>query len=273
MTFSHVWLFFEILFCTLGGILVCGLVVGLCQKMFCALMGHGFGRVFVIGTSIIGTPVHELGHAAMCLLFGHKITEMSLWQPWSKDGNLGFVTHRFNPKNPYHQLGNLFIGVGPVFSGLAVMLLVLLICFPNTLESYAAAASDMVNAGEGGVSLLLEGMKMLPHMIGEWSDGARPVWARIIAMVVMLSVSLHINLSPADIKGALSAVPLYLLLALIATVIISLLGEGIMSVTRSVLYLFSAGTFALFTVVLVFSLLQVALALVIYFIRRLFGLK
>ena len=106
----YILFFLRAALCTLGPVVLCGLSVWLIRRLFCSLVGHWTGRAIIIGTSVVGTPVHELGHAAMCLLFGHKITEMSLWQPRSADGRLGYVTHRYNPRNPYHQLGNLSEG-------------------------------------------------------------------------------------------------------------------------------------------------------------------
>ena len=126
----YVLFFLRVLWYTLGAVVICGLAVSLCRKLFVSMMGGGFGRGVVLATSIIGTPIHELGHAVMCVLFGHRITAMSLWQPFSNDGNLGYVTHAYRRKNLYHILGNLFIGVGPIFSGLGVLTLALLLGFP-----------------------------------------------------------------------------------------------------------------------------------------------
>ena len=57
-----------ILLLTLGTIVLCGLAVRLCAAAFARLMGSPSGAVFDI-TAVIGTPVHELGHAMMCPIF------------------------------------------------------------------------------------------------------------------------------------------------------------------------------------------------------------
>ena len=175
---------------TLGATVICGLGVFLCRTLFVRMLGGGAGRGVLLATSIIGTPVHEMGHALTCLLFGHAITDMSLWQPSAPDGNLGYVTHTYNRRNPYHILGNLFIGIGPIFSGLGVLTLALWLCFPSALADYFDAASSMVAAGDGGVLLFLEGLKLFPHAIGEaiTSDDVA-VWLRIIGVIVILSVA------------------------------------------------------------------------------------
>ena len=109
---------------TLGIPTACGLFVHLCAVVFRKLIGRGAGGVFD-ATALLGTPVHELGHAAMCLLFGHKITRMKLWSPGGRGGLYGYVEHSYHRKNPWAQMGNLFIGMGPLFSGLGVVVLAL----------------------------------------------------------------------------------------------------------------------------------------------------
>ncbi len=267
---------------TLGAVVICGLCVSLCRRLFVRMMGDGAGRAVVIGTSVIGTPVHELSHALMCILFGHKITKISLWQPASSDGTLGYVTHSYHPKNPYHILGNLFIGIGPVVGGMGVLTLILALCFPETWESYAGAAhaaadSDSILAALG-FPLFFEGIGLLPDMVRETVSGTDvPVWARVLGAIGLLSVSLHIELSPADIKGAAKSIPLYLALVLMLTAVAVGIDHtadtAVMATVSSALAAFSATLFALFAIVLAMSLLQLVLALPVFLLRKLFGRK
>ena len=268
---TYVWFFLEALWYTLGAILICGTAVSLCRFLFIRMMGRGFGRGVVMATSVVGTPIHELGHALMCLLFGHRITDMSLWQPQSEDGNLGYVTHTYKKKNPYQVLGNLFIAVGPVFSGMAIIALALRLGFPESFSAYTDAASGLASAGEGGLPMIREGASMLPRMVKELTDAGRavPLWGQILSLAVVLSVSQHISLSPADIKGGATALPLYGLLILLLTAVCGLLGTSTMDSVTAVLRLFSGHMTALFTVVLVASVLQLILALPVWLIRLL----
>ena len=260
-------LFAETVLCTLGVIVLCGLAVALCEFLFLRLMGRGVGGKIVKVTSIVGTPVHELGHALMCLLFGHKITDMKLWDVHATDGTLGYVTHSYNPKNPYKQLGNLFIGVGPVFSGLAVITLLLWLCFPDTLGEHLALSGDMIASGDGILAVLGESLNMIPRMFEEMSNGDVHVAWRILGIVGMLSISLHINLSPADIKGALRAIPWYLALAFVFSVIVFFCGSDATAAVSGGLYTFAAYLVSLFSIVLVFSLVQVVIATAFWLIR------
>lgn len=267
---DYVLFFLGVIWHTLGAVVICGLAVSFCRKIFISMLGGGFGRGVVMATSIVGTPVHELGHAVMCLLFGHTITAMSLWQPRSPDGNLGYVTHTYRKRNPYHVLGNLFIAIGPILSGLGVLSLVLWLGFPAACTEYFSTATDMAAQGEGELALFLEGMKMLPRIVEEMTDGSRiPLWGQILSLLVIFSVAQHISLSPADIKLAYRAIPLYLALVLILTVICGLVGPAAMETVTGALARFSAYLTVLFVVVLVCSLVQLVVAVPFWLLRGL----
>ena len=269
---EYVSFFLKVLWFTLGAVVVCGLCVTLFRRVFLALMGGKFGRGVVLTTSIVGTPVHELGHALMCPLFGHRIVKMSLWQPSAPDGQLGYVNHAYKQKNLYHILGNLFIGIGPIFSGLAVITLALWLGFPDTFAAYMDAAVDMASDGEGFFVLFAEGLKILPRLLTELIHGdAVPLWGRILALLVILSVSQHVSLSPEDIKGALTAIPLYLAIVLIVTLVCALIGSLAMDAVLGGLAIFSAFLTALFVIVLMAALLQVLIALPVWGLRVMFG--
>lgn len=58
----------------------------------------------------IGVIVHELSHLMMALLFGHKITQVTLLNvPTPENPTLGSVRHSWNEQNKYQQLGNFFL--------------------------------------------------------------------------------------------------------------------------------------------------------------------
>lgn len=239
----------------------CGFMAWVCKHLFMKLLGRG-GHKAEIFSSVIGTPIHELGHAVMCLLFGHKIVKLVLWQPHSADGSLGYVRHSYDPENLYHRLGNLFISTGPIFSGMAVLSLLLALFFPDTWNTYISSAGSLVKHHASVPEIVSAGLRMIPDLICEFRGGSS-VWVRLLSLLAMLSVSLHINLSPDDIKGALDGLPLYLMITLMTTAIATLVGPGAIGLVLSALRTFHVFMTAMFSVVLTFTAAQAALALVI----------
>ena len=64
---------------TVGIIFLFGWLIALCNKVFYSNFGR-YGHIVCYITGFIGTPIHELSHALFCLIFGHKILEIKLFQ-------------------------------------------------------------------------------------------------------------------------------------------------------------------------------------------------
>lgn len=261
IVWNYVSYFLKLLLLTLGTVAVCGFAVRLCAMLFSKLLGHGGGTVFDI-TSVIGTPVHELGHAAMCLLFCHRITDICLWSPTAKNGVYGYVEHSYNRKNAWARLGSLFIGVGPIFSGLGVTVLALWLCFPNQWENYLTVTRTLSADGTTAKDLadgIFSLFRSLPAVFG--SDWLRAT----LGLIVILPVSLHISLSWADVKGSASAMPFYLAItALFALVTLLLRLDGTIT---SWLWLLNLRVLSLFCLVIAFAAVWVAIGLLIRLVR------
>lgn len=267
----YVRFFLETVWYTLGAVVLCGLGVSLCRWLFMRMLGRA-GRGVVLVTSIIGTPIHELGHALMCLAFGHRITRMRLWSPGSTDGTLGSVTHRYNHRNPYQVLGLLFIGVGPILLGTLCLTLTLRLCFPAALRGHMEATAALLSDGAEAGAIVAEAWRLPLRLLRElFGGGSVPVWARVAGVLVLLSVSLHMEISPQDLKSALRALPLYGLVVLAVTLVCALLGAGAMAAVSGALARISAYMTALFAVVFAAVAVQLAVALPVWLLRRLLG--
>ncbi len=255
--------FFSLLGLTLGQLYACGLLLWLCSKAFSRLVGRHAWIILDI-TSCIGTPVHEAGHALMCLPFFHKITRLRLWKPHPSDGLYGFVEHTYRKRNPWARLGNLFIGLGPLFSGLGVVVLVLHFCFPSLWQPYLANTGALVYRGSVPLRQLFGGVFALFAGI----PGAfRANWLRsLLGLLVILSVCLHITLSWADVKNSLSALPLYLFLLAIFSVSTFFYASAKTNILHA-LALLNLRLSALFGLCICFALCWVLLGLVIRVFR------
>ena len=255
-------LFFPIL-----PIVVCGLIAGLSEKLFMKMTGK-FGRGLVLVTSIIGTPIHELGHAIMCFPFGHKIKKMCLWDPKARNGVLGYVNHRYNKKNIWHRLGCLFISAGPIILGLLVVTLLLALCFPQVFEEYYASVFSADRSFGGFIELIFHGVKIFFSSI---SDNSSPIWAKILGGVLIICVCMHINLSPADIKNSLGALPIYSLICLLVSVAVFFIGGDLTTGFISALTVWCFMGFALYTVVFAGIIAVMILGLICFILGKIFG--
>ena len=257
--------FFDIIFSTLGTIVVLGLVSYLVERLYILLVGKTFGHRSILITAVIGTPVHEMGHAVMCLIFGHRINELKLFSPRAQDGTLGHVNHSYNKRNLYHQVGNLFIGLGPIFSGVFIVSVLMLICFTDAWIGYAGNAANALFGNENIFGAITQAFKMPINMItceGRW-------WLKLIGIFLMLSVTMHITLSPADIKGSWAGFIFYAILALVFAIITSLFGVGVVDSIRAGLHTFALFTFALFSVIFVCQAIIIVISFLFYLIRLL----
>lgn len=252
----------KLLALTLGTVVICGFAVHLCARLFARLLGHGSGTLFDV-TSLIGTPVHELGHAAMCLIFGHKIQRIKLFSLRAENGVYGFVEHSYNRKNLWARLGNLFIAVGPIFSGLGVTVLTLWLCFPSQWAAYLNSSRVLLLTTETVLSdILAEVFSLIVSLPVAFGEN----WLRaLLGLIVILPISLHITLSWQDIKSGLSAIPMYLFMVVVFALATYFTGIGAAIV--SALWLLNLRTLSLFCIVIAFSVIWVLIALLIRAVR------
>ena len=247
--------FAQIVLYTLGVVLASGLAVEVCYRLFYLLLGRRAGRFFWLITSWLGTPLHELGHAVMCLLFAHRIERIRLFP--SKRGG-AMVEHSYNRKNPYATFGNLWIGLGPVFSGLAVILAVLWIVCPVSMQEFGALVRALL-AGERAMGdLLLEIGRVIR---GLFLEETRPIWVRLLSALALLSVSLHVRVSASDIRGMLKGVPGYLALSATVALIAVCMGEESVYALAAILQSIACVLALLFGLILLFACFSLALVL------------
>ena len=252
----------QLLGLTLGVMIVCGLVAWFARQVFMYFVGNSATAVFY-ASSVVGTPVHELGHALMCIPFGHRITDMKLlMMPSRRSRTLGYVEHSHNTKNPWAVFGNLFIGFGPIFSGLGVMILVLTLCFPTQWNAYLDTSRTLVESGASIQESLSSVFSLLFSLFDRFQEDAL---RSVIGMIIILSVSQHITLSFADLRGCVTALLMYTGIVVVFAGVTMVLGlqDGIVSALVKV----NLPLISLFCVAIAFSLVWVAIALIVYLLR------
>ena len=122
-------------------------------------------RYTYLSTAAIGTPIHELSHAAACLVFGHKINKIKLFT-LNRNSSLGYVSHSYNPRSIYHQIGGFFIAIAPFITALVICLNAFDM---SRIYSRIFSASDLIDIatiiGQESLHLVLKSMQTPKQMI------------------------------------------------------------------------------------------------------------
>ena len=234
---------------TIGVIVVFGLLIALCRRTFLKNTGYTGYKVLLVAGAV-GTPIHELSHALMCLIFGHRIVEMKLYQPGNPEGTLGYVNHAYNPKNIYHIIGNFFIGIAPILGGSGVLLLLMGWLVPSVHTAFSAVASsfDVTNIGSyfgvfGGV-------------LGAIFSPSNFVDVRWWVFIVLaLMVASHMELSGADLKGSYMGLITIVLIFLAMDVALYFIAPEALNAVTGGLMKFSGYIVSFLIISAVFSLL------------------
>ncbi len=245
---------------SVGVIFIFGWLISLLRRGFCALAGRS-GPAILLVTGIVGTPIHELSHALMCLIFGHTITEIKLFRPNADDGTLGYVSHTYKSKNIYHQIGNFFIGIAPVVLGGGAIYLLLLILLPDACDTVIAEISVM------------QGFELVDLPVAEFFGFVFSAIAAIFApenfeswqgwvfLVLALMIASHTEMSSSDIKSGFKGLLFVSILLLLVDVVLYFLFPdaffAFSEATMSFALVFSA--FLSISVIFLFVMLLIAL--------------
>lgn len=207
-----------------GIIIIIGFLLGWLETIATQWTYKAFGKTGILLTSCIGTPIHETGHALMCLLFGHKIIAIKFFDLNPQNETLGYVQHSFDKNNLYQNMGNFFISLGPIFSGSAAILF-----FMYCLEPYTFSALRQMSASVSAVHavtdlLIWSGHSMLSVYYRLWNSPSFGSLKYCTFLVLAICVSSHIALSKIDIKNAMAGLGVTFLCVVIGNFIAAFLG-------------------------------------------------
>lgn len=190
-----------------AGIFIFGLMIHFISQLTFKSLEKSFGSKGVYFVAWLGTPIHELGHALFCLIFFHKIDDIKFFKPDPVTGTLGYVYHKWNPRNPWQVLGNFFIGVGPVILGCGVLFAIFYFLIPDSSQVW-----DSINAGVSEIDNSSPLGSYVSVFQGSALAIARPIftfsnlsgWQFWVFLYLSICVASNVRLSWADIKGSLS---------------------------------------------------------------------
>ncbi|MFP5470418.1 MAG: M50 family metallopeptidase [Bacteroidia bacterium] len=174
-------------------------------------------NIFLYGFAWLGTAIHELGHALFALLFFHKIDDIKLFDPKGKGGSMGYVSHSYNKKNIYQNVGNLFIGIGPVLLGALLLFLISYFLFgfttqntsfdvsPKTFTSINEAYNFLKSAYESSIDY---GKVVFLSEKSTW-------WKIALLVFLLYSIGSSMTLSPSDLKGTWQGFLIFIIVLLV----------------------------------------------------------
>lgn len=125
-------------------------------------------RAHWVAAGWIATALHELGHAALAVLFGHRVTHVKWFDFHAEDGALGRVDHEYDPTSVYQRVGRFFIGLGPVLVGVAILAL-----GSRFLLGVHPSAAGPITHAQGPVALGVATRSLAAQLAGSVRDAGR----------------------------------------------------------------------------------------------------
>ena len=197
------------LFRLFGNIIIFGFILYLLSSMTRRIFAKTLGaKTELYITGWIGTPIHELSHALFCIIFNHKINDIKLFT--TKSDTIGYVLHSYDSRSWYQQIGNFFIGVGPIIMGTLIVYFLFLLLAPELKENIfsvkidydkSAGILNMIYSGISNIfiSILNIFSNIIKNIMVSQSYKNIGFW---IFIYLSISIASHMELSPADISHA-----------------------------------------------------------------------
>jgi hypothetical protein len=153
-----------------------------------------------------GVAVHELSHAAACVLTGTRVVRVRLFAPQTDArGNLvlGYVEHVV----PRSRVAHALIAAAPFAGGTAMLMLLLGLLFPWPIAEWAAGRVALPSDLASAASAAGRAMREIPAAAAAWS------WPHYLGLYAMTSVAAHVAPSQSDLRGTAWTVGTLALLA------------------------------------------------------------
>ena len=261
-------LFIQLAF-TVGFLMLYGGFISLCNRCFYDACGDtAFGIVRITG--YIGTPVHELSHALMCVLFGHTVKKISMFGDSRRSRTLGYVEHTYYRGNLYHQIGNFFIGISPVVAGGLVILLLVRVLTPDIYfgmctETAHIGAAFAAGFDGGAVLSLLGGVGSMMGALFSLDNFLS--WRWWLCMLIVFSIAIHMEVSRSDILSGIRGLSVISAMLLVADIILGLLFPKALAAVTSACV--TAGIFIALLMLIPagFSFIIGGISLIVIFVR------
>lgn len=197
------------LFRLFGNIIIFGFILYFLASMTRRIFAKTLGaKTELYITGWIGTPIHELSHALFCIIFNHQINDIKLFT--TKSDTIGYVLHSYDSRSWYQQIGNFFIGVGPIIIGALIVYFLFLLLAPELKENIFSVNIDY-DKSAGILNMIYSGISnIFISILNIFSNIVRNIFASRsyknigfwIFIYLSISIASHMELSPADISHA-----------------------------------------------------------------------
>lgn len=183
-------------------------------------------RGYVATLGWAGTPIHELGHAIMAKLFGHRIDSIKLFAPDLKKGQLGYVQHSYNQDNIFHVVGNFFIALGPVLLGSAVIFLVAWLLLGSGVFHFPGVSNpELTGFSEIPGELVVWMGRVGDALLATFRSLSFARWQTWVFVYLLIAIGSHVNLSPSDLESAKGGFHVLLTVLFFANVVMLLFAD------------------------------------------------
>jgi len=260
------------LFILFGPLLVLSFLMNYIANMSERLSYNVFGRtmyLYVFGW--LGTSVHELGHALFAVLFAHKINDIVLFSPNAEGSSLGHVNHSYDKKSIYQNIGNFFIGIGPIILGSMTLFLFTYLLYQFNITTLSVTINTDIFLNFESVKIMLI---QLWHSVNQYLQfvlfGHQSTWWRITLLVYCLyAIGSSITLSPADLKSALKGFVFFVIVLTLFNLLTIWIGNFAQSAFLKVSSYFSVLYFLLILSMIV-NLIFIVVLLILNAIKSVF---
>ncbi|ULT54650.1 hypothetical protein L1999_15950 [Neobacillus drentensis] len=257
------------MFYLVGVIIIIGLILGVLERLSNTYLVRAFGAKGVMVTAWIGTPIHEIGHLIQCFIWGHRVSRIKLLQLNHPSGILGFVEHHYNPNSMYQQVGNFFIGLGPIFSGIGSLILGMYFLVPDSFFAFKTELQRRIKFEQLDITLLktiVESVSVISKNLFTLENLINPLFW--IFLVIAFSISSHIALSTADIRGSAKGLSTIFFILFLFNIISRILNwdtyEMIIKLAGYNAYVLAFGSIAL-----LFSFITLVISILLFNAKRL----
>ncbi|ETY73557.1 hypothetical protein [Lactiplantibacillus fabifermentans] len=169
----------------------------------------------------LGIVIHELSHLIVAIIFRHGIQSVRLLKrphlhpdtDENDDLALGYVNHTWNQHSFYQRVGNLFIGVAPIFGCTAALLGLDALFAPGLAKGILALAASPTNLQ------WTTSWHDMTSSFGSW-------WQLLLLLILTIIIVIGgFDLSPADYQNSSLGLTTATILIVVFTTLFTLLDQ------------------------------------------------